>query len=489
MADFTEKEPSFPLVQTIDSRDITGPLNPADVERAFQIIGSSGEVQEASLIPRGPSAVDMRAFVEAVNTITFNRTQGGKKVNGITRVSGIRHEYGLVHSSMTPFIDSVRKHGYFKFTRYKSETDEEELLGIYDPSLYHVKEAVKALAQSGKVTVIMPFHHEQGTVGGNIAYAQSLIGQHNVLGISTGDDIASTREAQASGGIVLEQNEIFEALHTDWDAIREGVGINDGLRGVPILGSKGLTIFGGVSGITVLAEHGRIDPDQIVAWHDTDITDPHEYGALPTVLIPFLRENLEEARVLMSILAKNGSGRNNEMILGEIADTVNYSSNSQLIRLALQLFSTPWPLSGERAFHLDTLRNMPIATGMGIEIMADTYVAGLSATEQGYIANVANPYPKRENKESPPEREFGVVNTVNSMLIAIKKHIHHTHRYPHQWTLEDIKLFNDKYGGKELVFLVPSNKSNAENAAVTIQLDYILPSINMMLKHGMMKID
>ncbi len=357
--------------------------------------------------------VNMAEFHEAVDIVTAHLLSGYRGEQPRTTFSEIRPGYGDIESPVEAAYRVIERHGTFKFTG--SDGAEKKILGINAPRMKEIKRAVANFAASGKVTVIMPFHHEAGSVGKNIRYASSLVGQHNTYGIATGSDRVSIKEAQDAGGMIFQQGRMFEALHIDWDTVRERVGIdrkNIG-QGKSIVGNKGMTIYGGIGAVTLLAAYGIIPKDQIIAWHDTDIINPERdqdsspegYSALHTMLIPFLKET-PEARVLMSIIAKNGPGRNNHPILAATNLLASLPNDSKIIKTALQLYAMSWPLSGERAFHLDVLRRMPIATGISLEVLANLYIAGLSVEENGYIANVTNPYPKIERQESPEEREF-----------------------------------------------------------------------------------
>jgi hypothetical protein len=150
----------------------------------------------------------------------------------------------------------------------------------------------------------------------------------------------------------------------------------------------------------------------------------------------------------------------------------------------------PWYLSGERAMHLDVLERMPIATGMAVEILANVYIAGIAATDKnGYIASVSDPDQKLENKENTFERIYGeILDPVRLMLDYIGKHIEETGRYIHQWTMDDIKDFNDEYGGKIRSNIVHTSELHNPNVVVTVQSDFIIPSIKMLEDHGMIKL-
>ncbi len=146
--------------------------------------------------------------------------------------------------------------------------------------------------------------------------------------------------------------------------------------------------------------------------------------------------------------------------------------------------------------HLDVLERMPIATGMGVEILANVYIAGIAATdEKSYIATIANPNEKFEGgsgnplERNPPERIYGeIVQPVYHMLSNIGKHIAETDRYIHEWSIDDIKSFNRKYGGNERNNITHVNELNSPNAVISVRNDFILPSIKMLEEANMIKL-
>ncbi len=340
------------------------------------------------------------------------------------------------------------------------------------------------------VSVILPFHKEQTTILGNMNEAIKWVGKDQVFGISSGIDSVSHKEAELSGGNVLEEATIFDAVHLDWRHLRDIAGIDDtNERDTPLKGSKGLGLLAGNVNATVLAERGEIEKDQIIIWHDTDIVNSSEYSAVPLVLWPYTKENRQISEVYASMIARNGAGRNNEVITfvaNRLAN--NKENNEQLARFGFEVGSMVWPLAGERAMRLSRLRDMPMASGMGIETSTNAYIAGVNITERGgHIANVLNPNPKIESTASPPVREFTVLSSCASMLADIGTHIDHTELLPNEWGLEEIKNYNKMFGGRSMDLLL-QNDLLARQKPVSVKSNYLIPSINTLIDEDVIKI-
>lgn len=357
--------------------------------------------------------------------------------------------------------------------------------GIDTREMMPVREKIWELTQTEGVSVLLPFHEEQGSVGKNMKTAREWVGQNRTYGISTGKDKEAKNEAHNAGGYVLEQGEIFTAVQFNWDVLRENAGID--LKNIgtnkPLAGSKGITILAGTILATALAESGEINKKQIMVWHDTDIINPEEYSAIPLTLWPYAQEDPELSEVYMSMIARNGVGRNNEAVTF-ITNRLSNSRNSLIKKFGNMMSSTVWPLTGERALRLDRLRDMSIASGMGLETLTNANMAGVCATEKkGHIAQVLNPMPKNEKGTSKPVREFTVISNAANMLMDIAQHIEYTGKLPNQWNIEDIKDYNLQYGGRSLNLLLQADTLAAQEP-VTIQTDYIIPPVDTLLHLG-----
>jgi hypothetical protein len=428
------------------------------------------------------SLVNIAKLWESVEAIIQDKENPNKAVFAETVESkDVRPSYGLLESQMKPYFDIVRRHGHFMFFDKKGQN-----ISILDPQLADLKGQVEELAKKGKCTILMPFHKEAGSVGKNVSYAKDLLGNYhkqNILGISTGACKISWKEAKKSGGEISKQKTIFEKFQVDWKKIEEAAGIPESLKG-----SKGMTLLAGFALAASKARNKEIAADQIVAMHDTDITNPKEYAALHHLLVPFSDEK-PDAKVLMSTIVQTRLG--DAMINDKFSGWLNKEHSPKLTRLACHLMGMCWYLSGERAMRLDVLERMPIATGMGVEILANAYIAGMAATDQkSYIASIAYPNVKIENRsENPNTRVYGeILQPVRHMLSNIGKHIKETDRYIHQWTIDDIKSFNKKYGGKARNNITHADTPNSPNEIVSVQTDFIIPSIKMLEDHGMIKL-
>jgi hypothetical protein len=404
-----------------------------------------------------------------------------------------RPEHALINSSQA-HKENATFGTYASHIKFKNEEDHEG--NISTENMSAIWKDVYGLIAKQRVFIMNPFHEETSTIRRNIGEAMSWVGPENVYAISTGESKESEEQAELTGIKIKRQEDILEAWKINRSRLSELAGIPDGeLKG------KGITMLAGVLDIIKsLIEDGTIreidgtlklkeqNNDPIIMFHDTDITNPTEYSAIPLVLLPFTKENKKESEVIMSMNARTGEGRNNEPIMNESNNFAN-DDNVLLARYGMELQPMVWPLTGERALRVSRLLKMPFANGMGIETSINAYSAGVNASEySGHIAHVIDIFPKIENSKSLPEREYGTVIFPTAMMQReIGKHILTTKKFPNEFNLEDIKSYNNKHGGKEIRITVPPNRPGS-NIPKTFETNYMLPSIKMMHESGIINL-
>jgi len=413
-----------------------------------------------------------------------------KTVSSTTSSTTERPGYDVAAFPHSAELDIIAGYGVHDDVLYRRMTNTGEVKVTLAQEKLPSHEAVAKLCKDRGVTAILPSHREQGTVGRNVAEAITWLGQTNVFSMDTEDGV-SLRESRQFGAYAYEQEKVFNLVNFDWQRLREiaHIDIENIHSNEPLPGSKGKTLLAGTILATVIAEAEGEHPDRIVVLHDTDITNPGEYMAIPLLLVPFIKEQEtpQAKRVSMVEIGKNGIGRNNEAISAVPGEWINERDedlrHNLLVRLGYELGPSMWPLTGERAIPLSQLRKILFATGIGAEVTFNSCIGGMSITDQkGSIEHVPNPNPKNENRESPAEREFGdIILQCQRMLQDIGKHIRRTDKLPNKWDLPEIQAYNEMFGGKLVIDFVHPNDLGPQKPVIH-QTNYIIPPIDILIR-------
>lgn len=390
------------------------------------------------------------------------------------------------------------------FNQVVDETGNQTNINVNtDPAGERIRARVKEVLDRTKVVCVLPFvDKEEPTIEGNTEYALEMLGEGRVLAVHAGRNRELEDRVREKGGLAVNQDDVLRCI--DWEAMVQ-LGIlppyfpqEDGL---PAKGpnhrnmTKGLTMLAGA--ITMEAFDMLEDHD--VAYHDTDITNPKEYDALTHLYIPHTYARGQEVNV--SRIARNGQGRNNE-IWQASANQIGTEAAVQLkqkfldpnapnpegmtddefyrrikgqLEISTLLGNNTWPLTGERA---GKMYDVIFSTGMGIETQVDMHDAGIDVrNKDNTVAQTGNPNPKNENAESETSREFMLINYCGNYQKQVADHIMRTGRMLHEWTLDDIRTFNNTYADLVQTFAVPSEAPNAAPARGLAPTEYMIPSI------------
>ncbi len=398
---------------------------------------------------------------------------------------GVRADnLGHAFTDLTPRLDHLALTGL-----YNTNVGREPLpIGQMPDIAAATREAFYSPDRPGSAIVLLVAHQEPETGAQNVEYAVSQVGSPNVVSLVTGRDQTTVDQMRATSqrehSTLVEQSAVLDAI--DWAQLRQIAGIHDYEEGepiptTPIYGSKGLTALAGVITLEAMRRMGQTQPNPIVELHDTDITNAPEYGGIPMVLAPFIHDQ----NLLISMMAKNGLGRNNEPMFTAFSYLM-ISPNPKVRRMAIALSRMVWPLTGERAMRLDTLVDMPFASGMGLETAIDLVVAGREAENKGdvtLIGQTLNPASKTENRPSLPGREFKMIETLGVYAILVGEVIAKTGKYLHQWGPKEISLFNAQLEERQLIVSVPADELSA-NRIEHIIPDRMVPSVRQMIDMG-----
>ncbi len=363
-----------------------------------------------------------------------------------------------------------------------------------------VHDRARETLANGQFTVILPFANEAGTIGKAMRHSASRVGKDNIIAIDAETDPLASSEAQATSeelgdADVVKQSDVLSGI--DWDLLRrEGIVPPD----FQPKGAKGLTMYAGVIAAQAL---GQLDGKTVI-FHDTDITNPGSedaqrsesgsYGALEHLAIPYTYP-LDSGTIHSTMIARTGTGRNNEPWLYQANMIAAMSHLPKMQRLAVLLGSLEWPLSGERTIggnitsHDGSIKplihELAFPVGMGVETYMNIALAGIDAkTGRRSVFQVANPNPKLENRESPRDREYGLIFGCAKNLNFLARHVEETGKHVIDWDIDDIASFNQKHGGRRDMLSVPSPIDHQPNRVVSSGVDVLLPSISMLESLG-----
>lgn len=418
-----------------------------------------------------------------------HRQKPPENVVFLTDTKGIRPEY---HGNGSEPVENLRlalNHGGI----YNSHDGEN--INLHTDEARPVRDRAKEVLESGRVKVILPFASEAGSIGGVMRYAMGRVGKENVIAIDAETDPEAGLEAVETKGKVLKQKEVLGCV--DWGKLKE-LGILPPQFSEPAKGAKGLTMY---AGMLALEAQGALTPDTILAFHDTDIVNPGpqdpqapgtegEYSALDYLAIPYAFPPQGSSQIHGVYSLRTGAGRNNEPwthTFNVLARSGSRMQDPIWYKYATLITTLGWPLTGERTLSGTVERNgekVPLAralgwtTKMGIETYLNLALTGIDTrSEERQIMQVANPDPKLENRESPRDREFSIVDSVALFGYDMFEHSQATGRLPHEWTISDIAKFNQTYAQEAIQVSVPSRTDHHGNKIVDVNPDFILPSM------------
>jgi hypothetical protein len=348
-------------------------------------------------------------------------------------------------------------------------------------------QAVSAIVRDASVRTILPFAKEPSTVARCIAENNRFLGSDSVHPVSAGmcteSDCIAEEIHSSEGGTVLQQRDILGAIN--WEIVCEACGIpraKNTPSHQPPRGSKALTML---AGVLALEQQGGLQ-DSLILFHDTDITNPDEYGVLPLIAASLgANGGLHDTSSALYI-ARTGPGRNNE---GWTATMSHHARGGTLgshehMAAALLAARIVWPLTGERLIPGSMLVDMPWTTGMSIETQMNLCLVGREVREGRLILNqVCNPSPKVESAVSEPVREFALVNGCADFALRALTFSETTKRLPHEFDVADVRAFNYAHGGKQVWSYYQSN-NHAANVSASRTTDFMLPSLRQMKEMG-----
>lgn len=372
-----------------------------------------------------------------------------------------------------------------------------------------VRGKVEQELKRANLRVVVPFAGEDESIGGILKYCIGMVGNEKVIAADARKSTVSTDIARKSGAILIDEQEVLG--HLDIERLK-----TDGVLppNFELRGSKALTLLAGMFELEKQHQRGLalkqkldvaeitedeytsainrgeiINDDTMIIFHDSDITNPEEYNALTYLWLAkvFSPENHTPRAIHM---AKTGPGRNNEPMFTAISDYMN-SKDPQIRELGFALAGLIWPLAGERAMRWEDLRKCLWTNGMGIETILDLQfgIRDVETGERG-LSQVANRIPKRENRPAAPDREMGMINTLQRLADALKDAMKGDNdrrtRLLTQWDVHDIAEFNRRFAGRTFQMGVGEFETDEAhpNFIQSGIVDYVLPSIQLLVNHG-----
>ncbi len=234
-------------------------------------------------------------------------------------------------------------------------------------------------------------------------------------------------------------------------------------------GRKGKTMLAG----TLLALRQNA---QWIMFHDSDVTNSVEYGALEA--IPRLLGS--NARYEACMMALVGPNRNNEPWTTH-TNIVALSEmfNRDVRKIATRLGRIIWALTGERGFSRDCILNLPFALGMGIETIFDVACCEKEVKDgRSFIQQVIGVINKEERGTSDVERENALITACTLCLARLLEYLNSDTATP-LWGLDlnGAAAINACYTAKEVdIFVHPGTP--AAQSVQRVRRETILPCIN-----------
>jgi hypothetical protein len=337
----------------------------------------------------------------------------------------------------------------------------------------------------GDLLTILPFVAEHRTAHLTVRYALDLVPDDSIIAVSAIHDQVSEsnveRTLEGSRSELVRQEQILSCF--DWALIGDkcSIPVNPTFTKELFIptGGKGLTMLAGLA----WAELDMRLQGKMVIFSDTDFLNPWEYDSIAHLGIPLTINDDFFPRLIKT--AKTGWGRNNEAWTRE-ANFIATDDRLPLLtrQLALMCQQMIWPLSGNLIMSGDDLRELPFASGAGIETQINVYYAGRQAQYgQCEVAQVCNPNPLREDGESRPVRESALIGRCQLWLRSLLEMCGEYDLPLHRWTIEKISNFNQLYGGREHWGSFQSPFHTKQTPSKITQ-DYMLPSLNQCAQLG-----
>ncbi len=396
---------------------------------------------------------------------------------------GARPIYSLIRDEQLKSL--YQELGEFMvFNQPKDEAGVPHPYDINATDMEPVRSKIEQELRKANVRVVVPFAGEEESIGGVLNYCAGMVGKDKVIAVDAGRSAESTQIAQTSRVNLVDEKETLGKI--DVNKLKE-----DGLLppSFELRGSKSLTLLAGMVELERQYQKGRINDETMIVFHDSDIINPKEYNALAYLWLAmvFKPEGFSPRAIHM---AKTGRGRNNGPLFTAISDYMN-SGDPQIRNLGFSLANLIWPLSGERALRWKELRKCLWTNGMGIETILDLQFGTMdSETGEKGLWQVANRIPKRENRPSLPFREMGMIMTLQRIAEVLKTSMKGALRMLTKWDIHDIAAYNRSYGGAafQMGFGDAESDEARPNYVQTGIVDIVLPSIELLIKHGYLKL-
>lgn len=292
---------------------------------------------------------------------------------------------------------------------------------------------------------------------------------------SHAENVAAAREG---GAIVIDQDDVFTAVN--WDKL------------LPILNRDARPVGRAGKGFTVLAGHLvlaalGLPSSALVYQSDAEIEHYDRYNPLSRLLTVLDAE----PTVRHAKMAKHG--RNNETSMAARAMLQNlfrmpYSwIPTHVRRYAKEVFEATgadkWMLTGEWISSADMVTSRLLATGYLEETFQAVWSVHAPACGAQNVRYVANPHDRADGANSA-RKEDVMMESISIFLHALVMH----GRAPSTWNLRDIQEFN-RTVMPELGTLPIIGQDNGPVHVHEIKSERIMPSVNMLLRHGFVDLE
>lgn len=299
---------------------------------------------------------------------------------------------------------------------------------------------------------------------------ESLTDQFLIFPISAASCQETEGELRKSGFTVYAQDQVLKAIRWN-DLVFDGIIPDSALSPNELpKGRKGRTMLAG----TLLALRKNAP---WVMFHDSDVTNPNEYGALEAI-IRFLGSDNGLNACMMALV---GPERHNEQWTAHCNIVALSRMYDLSVRnLATRLARLIWPLSGERGFSANWLRKLPFALGMGIETILDVACCEKElADNHNYIQQIVGSISKEERGSCDVRRENALITSCTLFLARLLEFLNSDNKSGPLWGLSLVGAaeLNAHYTGTEVNIFVQQGTPGAQSIE-RIRRETVLPCID-----------
>ena len=278
------------------------------------------------------------------------------------------------------------------------------------------------------------------------------------------------------GVVIVDKEEILQVL--DWEALQKTISSPNMPRG------KGIAVLAGYLYVYI-SNKLHSQKTKWIFQHDAEIIETNTLTNFDYLVWTLIASQQNPFHIK---IAKGG--RNNEAtmvarsLLLSLLNLPDTPANNQIKLRAVDLFKklTPlkWMLTGQFLLDGDLAMQRPFASGYLEETLLSVFVKDIASHR---TLQVSNPYPciDNDNDKYKEDRMMQIISNFIFMLACF-------HKPASKWTIDDIRLFNNKFMADKAVFgFIPPGDEPVKICRSDNNL--VIPSVVMMDKKGIIDWD